>query len=76
VVIEEVERWWEVVKKGLRWWAPMVQFSVRHPSEPEPNPLEPEPMVQFKVRARGWNRTENLVLGSEKICSEPDRTEL
>jgi hypothetical protein len=43
----------------------MVRFCVHRLSEPEPNPLGPELMVQSKVRAEGSNPTQGPVLGSD-----------
>jgi hypothetical protein len=53
-----------------------VRFGVRTLPEPEPNLFEPEPMVQFGVRANTPNRTNGLVRGSGKRPPEPNRTEL
>jgi hypothetical protein len=53
-----------------------VRFGVRTQPEPEPDLLEPEPTVRFRVRGNTPNRTDGSVSSSAKNGKEPDRTEL
>jgi hypothetical protein len=49
-----------------------VRFGVQALPEPELDPLEPEPMVRFRVQGNTPNWTDSLVSGSAKTGKEPD----
>jgi hypothetical protein len=59
-------------KQGTLLSTLRVWFGVRALPEPEPDLLEPEPMVWFRVRGNTPNRTDSPVSGSGKTGKEPD----
>ena len=48
----------DYVSKAHNFPSFRVRFGIRNLPEPEPDLIEPEPMVQFRVRENPPNRTE------------------
>ena len=66
----------DYVSKAHNFPSFRVRFGFGEVPNAEPDLIEPEPMVRFRVRENPPNRTDGPVTGSAKNGKEPDRTEL